>query len=270
MPATEPKCLFIGDKFERCVRQCIVFPADGLATRIEHMIVETVTTTQDISALRLHSRCVDLTSTFGAEHRDLKTRVVVLSITHAGDTHAYLFYYNRSLRLPINLNVAELVGVSSSHLKTKKHVFWRGDIVVMKVKPESETIDFIVKPLDADLSELGTLEEFLRTKHREGYLAQELHGDEMQCEQTTTHDIARYAVHHRSSLNRLELQGSRMLKLSARLVTRLVDQKHIGAKTQRRRKVRSALLHLPHSPHLISNYSENFLSDINEQLSAIG
>ncbi len=52
MPAAELECLFIGDKFERCVRQCIVFPADGAATRIAHMIVETVTTTQEITALR--------------------------------------------------------------------------------------------------------------------------------------------------------------------------------------------------------------------------
>ncbi len=108
---------------------------------------------------------------------------MVLSVPHAGETHAYIFYYNRSLRLPINLNIAELVGVSPMQLKTKKRMFWRGDIVVMKVKQESERMILWVSALDADLSELATLKEFLQTKHREGFLAQELHGDEMQCEQ---------------------------------------------------------------------------------------
>ena len=179
MPATEPDCLFKGDKFERCVRKCIVFPADGSATRIAHMIVETVTATEDISALCLHSRCVDLTSTFGAEHRDLKTRALVVRVPGA---LAYVLFYNRSLRLPVNLNVANLVGVTPWHLKNKKRMFWRGDIVVMKVQPESETMDFMVQALDADLSDLGSLEEVLRVKYREGFLEQELYGDEMQCD----------------------------------------------------------------------------------------
>ncbi len=74
-------------------------------------------------------------------------------------------------------------------------MFWRGDIVVMKVKQESEAMNSMVKALDADLSELGTLEEFLRTKHREGFLAQELNSDEMRCEQRHEYSIAQYDVH---------------------------------------------------------------------------
>lgn len=143
------------------------------------MIIETVTATEDISALCMYSRCVDLTGTFGAEHRNLKTRSLVLTVPGA---LAYLFFYNRSLRLPINLNVANLVGVTPSHLRTKKRMFWRGDIVVMKVRSESEAMDFMVEALDADLSELGSLEDVLRIKHQEGFLEQDLHSDEMQCE----------------------------------------------------------------------------------------
>ena len=37
------------------------------------MVVETMTTAQDITALSLYSRCIDLNSTFGAEHRDAQT-----------------------------------------------------------------------------------------------------------------------------------------------------------------------------------------------------
>ena len=41
------------------------------------MIVETVTAAEDIAALRVFNRCVDLTSTYGGEHRNLQTRIIV-------------------------------------------------------------------------------------------------------------------------------------------------------------------------------------------------
>jgi hypothetical protein len=176
MPA-EP--LFLNDKLETLVRKCIVFPADSSEARIVHMIARTVTDEDDILSLKMHSRCVDLASTFGDDYR--KTQVMVYNGVPDGIQGTYLFFYNQSPNLPINLSVAHVIGVTPSHLKTKKRLFWRGDVVAMKVKPESELIDFIVESLDADLFELSRLEEFLREKYQVGELESLLVDDEEAC-----------------------------------------------------------------------------------------
>ncbi|KAF8961357.1 hypothetical protein BDZ97DRAFT_1828877 [Flammula alnicola] len=173
MPA-EPA--FLNDKLESLVRKCIVFPADGSETRIVHMIARTVTL-EDISSLTCHSRCVDMASTFGDNYR--KTRVMTHQSARDGVQSTYLLFYNLSLNLPINLNVAHVIGVTPSHLKTRKRLFWRGDIVAMKVQPQSGQIDFIVESLDANLFELGPLEEFLRKGYQEEVLERDLHYEEL-------------------------------------------------------------------------------------------
>jgi hypothetical protein len=174
---------FLDDKLENLVRKCIVFPADGSETCIVDMITRTVTCDDEITSLTLHNRCVDMASTFGDECR--KTRVMVYQGARDGVHSTYLFFYNLSPNLPINLNVAHLIGVTPSHLKTKKRLFWRGDLVVMKVQPESERVNFIVKSLDADLFELKPLEEFLQEKYQEGFLDLGLYYDERDCEQVS-------------------------------------------------------------------------------------
>lgn len=146
------------------------------------MVVETTTITMDNTSLRLYSRCVNLNSTFGEEHRDAQTLATPLGVSVASGEHAYLLFYNCSLRLPINLNVAGLVGVSSSYLETKKRLFWRGDIVAMKIRRMPIPHEYArVEPLDADLSTLWALEEAFRVKHHEGFLEQELYYEEMKC-----------------------------------------------------------------------------------------
>ncbi len=137
MPSTQAswrECLVADDKFERCVRECIIFPADGSETRTSPMIVETVTSAEDIEALRVFNRCVDLTSTYGAEHRNWQTRIMVYNEPNTRCNPAYIIFCNRSVRLPINLTIAKLAGVTPSILKNKKRMFWRGDVVAMKVK----------------------------------------------------------------------------------------------------------------------------------------
>lgn len=163
MPA-EPR--FLNDKLETLVRNCIVFPADGSETRIVHMVARTVTS-EDTSELGCFSRCVDMASTFGDDYR--KTRVMS-SYTSPWDgfESPYILFYNLSPNLPINLNVAHAIGVTPSYLKTRNHLFWRGDVVAMKVQPESQRFDFIVQSLDADLTELRTLEAFLKEMYRRG------------------------------------------------------------------------------------------------------
>ena len=174
--------VFLNDRLETLVRKCIVFPANGSETCIVPMVARTVTIDDDITSLRLHSRCVDMASTFGGEYR--KTQVTVhKSTSENGIQITHLFFYNLSPNLPINLNVAHVIGVTPSHLKTKKRLFWRGDVVVMKVQPESEQVDFMVESLDADLSELRPLEEFLRERYRKGGLESNLDFDEQQCKQ---------------------------------------------------------------------------------------
>ena len=174
--------LFLGDKLEILARKCIVFPASGSETHIAHMVARTVTT-DDISSLVLYSRCVDMTSTFGDDYRN--TRSMVYKIARdSGVQSTYLIFYNLSPNLPINLNVAHVVGVTPSDLKTRKRLFWRGDVVAMKVQPRAEPLDrydFIVESLDADLSELSPLEEFLREKYQVGFLEGLVEEDELFC-----------------------------------------------------------------------------------------
>ncbi|KAF8626703.1 hypothetical protein AX15_004727 [Amanita polypyramis BW_CC] len=171
----EPR--FLNDKLEALVRKCIVFPTNGSETCIAPMVARTVTT-EDITSLGLYSRCVDMASTFGDELR--KTQVTTFETTRHGAQNTYLFFYNLSPNLPINLNVTRVVGVTPSHLKARKRLFWRGDLVVMKVQALSKQMDFIVESLDADLSELGSLEEFLRKTYQEGDLERLLDSDESQ------------------------------------------------------------------------------------------
>ena len=170
---------FTNDKVEFLVRRCIVFPADGSETRIVHMVARTVIV-GDIPPLRLYSRCVDMASTFGDEYR--KTEVTRHKIARDGDESTYLFFYNLSPNLPVNLNVAHVIGVTPSHLKTRKRLFWRGDVVAMKVQPESEKINFIVESLDANPFDLKALEEFFRESYQEGRLEQLLQRTEWLCE----------------------------------------------------------------------------------------
>lgn len=174
MPA-EP--LFRNDKLETLVRKCIVFPANGSETCIVPKVARTVTT-EDISSLRLYSRCVDMARTFGDDYR--KTQVMDHRSTRDGIKSTYLLFYNLSPNLPFNLNVLHVIGVTPSHLKTMKRLFWRGDVVAMKVQPESEQKDFIIESLDADLSELRPLEEFLRATYQKGGFERNLHYDELE------------------------------------------------------------------------------------------
>ncbi|KAM6500031.1 hypothetical protein JOM56_003045 [Amanita muscaria] len=100
--------------------------------------------------------------------------------TRDGIKSTYLFFYNLSPNLPINLNVLHVIGVTPSHLKIRKRLFWRGDVVATKVQPESEQRDFIIESLDADISELRPLEEFLRATYQKGGLERNLHYDELE------------------------------------------------------------------------------------------
>ncbi|KAF9473292.1 hypothetical protein BDN70DRAFT_925241 [Pholiota conissans] len=169
-----PEPLFKDDKFERLFRKCIVFPAYGSRTRLADMIVRTVTV-DDITSLQMHSRCIDITTTFGESAR--KTRVM----THqAARGRMYIFFYNMSSNLPLNLNIARMIGVTQSGLKAEKRLFWRGDVVAMLAQPESERFNFVVESLDADLSELNSLEEFFREKYFEGFLERALQLEEEQ------------------------------------------------------------------------------------------
>ena len=174
MPA---KPRFINDKLEILVLKCIVFPADGSETRLVHMVARTVTV-EDIPPLAGYSRCVDMASTFGDEYR--KTQVLAYKISRDGVQSTYLFFYNLSPNLPINLSIARVIGVTPSHLKSRKRLFWRGDVVAMKVQPESESI---VESLDADLFDLNPLEEFFRMRYQGGSLESFLDSLEQQCEQ---------------------------------------------------------------------------------------
>jgi hypothetical protein len=178
MPASP---VFLNDKLESLVRKCIVFPADGSETRIVHMIARTVTDEDDVTSLRLHSRCVDLASTFGDDYR--KTQVLVHKDSQDGIQSTYLLFYNLSPNLPVNLNVARVTGVTPSHLKAKKRLFWRGDVVAMKVKPKSDMVEALVESMDADLLELSGLEQFLREGYQVGEFERFLDLDKEQCEQ---------------------------------------------------------------------------------------
>jgi hypothetical protein len=176
MPA-EPA--YHNDKLETLVRKCIVFPEDGSEARIDSMIARTVTE-DDITSMRLFNRCVDMTSTFGDSYRN--TLVASHQTTRDGVQSTYLLFYNLSLNLPVNLNIAYVIRVTPAQLQTKKRLFWRGNVVAMKVQPESEERDFMVKSLDADLLELRSLENFFLDNYRRGVLESQLDFDEHTCE----------------------------------------------------------------------------------------
>ena len=144
------------------------------------MLARTVTV-EDNTSLASYSRCIDTTSTFGDSYR--KTRVMAHRSTRDGVQTTYLFFYNLSPDLPINLNVANLIGETPSNLNIQKRLFWRGDVVVMKVQSTSESINSMVESLDADLFDLRSLEEFLQEKYRERIFECLLHDDERKCEQ---------------------------------------------------------------------------------------
>jgi hypothetical protein len=57
----------------------------------------------------------------------------------------------RHIRALAKASEPPISGVSLSDLKYKKRLFWRGDVVAMKVQPQSEEFDFIVKSQNADL-----------------------------------------------------------------------------------------------------------------------
>ena len=168
------------DKFEILVRKCIVFPADGSETRLVHMLAQTVAV-EDITSLGSHSRYFDMISTFGASYRT--TRVMAHQSALDGLQITYLFFYNLSHNLPININIANIIGETPSDLDKKKRLFWRGDVVVaMKVQPKGEQLNFHVESLDADLFELRPLEEFLREFYQEGVHECVLRDNEHRCE----------------------------------------------------------------------------------------
>ena len=171
---------FPNDHLETLVRRCIVFPADGSETRLEPMITRTVTV-DDTPSINMFNRCVDMTSTFGDSYR--KMLVAALEISQDAGGIQYLLFYNLSLNLPINLNIARVIGVTPPQLQTKKRLFWRGDVVAMKVRPESKERSFMFKSLDADLLELkSSVEKFFLYGYRDCILESNLDSDERTCE----------------------------------------------------------------------------------------
>ena len=228
MPA---KPRFINDKLEILVRKCIVFPADGSETRLVHMVARTVTV-EDIPPLAGYSRCVDMASTFGDEYR--KTQVLAYKISRDGVQSTYLFFYNLSPNLPINLSIARVIGVTPSHLKSRKRLFWRGDVVAMKVQPESESI---VESLDADLFDLNPLEEFFRMRYQGGSLESFLDSLEQQCEQE---------FWAKCQPSQESLQGISMFHSTVGLIRYCsAPQQPTGVQTRQNRKVKRTLqLHL--------------------------
>jgi len=195
------KPFFRTDTLETRVRQCILFPADGSESQIVPMTARTVTV-DDIASLKSYSRCVDMSSVFGgglysystsysASDNYRKTRVMGYIPPHTNrwalvsgepEKSCYLLFYNLSPNLPVNLNVAGVIGLTEAYLKFKKRLFWRGDVVALKVRPEGKNVAFRVESLDADICEVGLLEDFLRKQYHEGALERILGNDELQCE----------------------------------------------------------------------------------------
>lgn len=176
------------DELENLVRKCIVFPADSSETCIVPMIAQTVTV-DDIASLKSYNRCVDMSSVFcGLNSDDYRKSQVIgyrsaLRNSDGAPQSAYLFFYNLSSNLLVNLNVASIVGITGAYLTFKRHLFWRGDVVALKVQPSpSEKLKFIVESLDADLGELGMLRELFWKNFQEGALERVLGDDELQCE----------------------------------------------------------------------------------------
>ena len=108
-----PAAAFHDDALESLIRKCIVFPADGSETRIVPMTARTVTE-DDPLALRLYNCCVDMATIFGDDSRKILVK------SYRNDQSAYLFFYNLSPNLPINLTIACLIGVTPSLLETRK------------------------------------------------------------------------------------------------------------------------------------------------------
>ena len=178
------KFRFRGDKLKDLVRKWIVFPSDGSETRLVQMIPPKVTV-EDIASLFLYGRCVDMRHTFSDTGEYSKTRFMGYlgrAFTPDNVESGYLFFYSLSRHLPVNLNVTNPIGVTLSHLKLKKQVFWRGDIVAMKVQLGPER-PFVVESLEADISELVQVEQFLQKTYQVGTLEYVLCHEELLCEQ---------------------------------------------------------------------------------------
>jgi hypothetical protein len=176
------------------------FPADGSEMRIVPMTARTVTV-DDIASLKSYSRCVDMSSVFGGglysysdsysdsdNYRKMRVMGYIPPLTNRWalaegepERACYLLFYNLSPNLPVNLNVAGMIGLTEDYLKFKKRLFWRGDVVALKVQPEGEKVGFRVESLDADICEVGLLEDFFRKKYHEGELERILGADELQC-----------------------------------------------------------------------------------------
>ena len=173
----------------------------GSESRIVPMTARTVTV-DDIASLKSYSRCVDMSSVFGgglysysasysASDNYRKTRVMgyIPPLTNrwalvSGEPEksCYLLFYNLSPNLPVNLNVAGVIGLTEAYLKFKKRLFWKGDVVALKLRPEGKNVTFRVESLDADICEVGLLEDFLRKQYQDGPLERVLGNDELQCE----------------------------------------------------------------------------------------
>ena len=163
------------------LHRCISFPENGLEAHIVHRIARTLTV-EDLHnhwPVKPYVLCSDMPST-----SDSDCRKVQVMISHGAQHGTYLFFYDLRLDSPINLNVARAIGVTPSQLKLKKRLFWRGDVVAMKVKAVSGLLDRdTVVSLDADISDLRPLEGFLHNQYQEGALEHILHDDELQCKQ---------------------------------------------------------------------------------------
>jgi hypothetical protein len=131
----------------------------------------------EITVLASSSRRTDATSTINDDSR--KARITMARDSAQG---AHLVFYNLSPNLPINLNVARIIGLTPSHLKLKKRLFWRGDVATMKVQPEAERLTFIVENSNTDLPDLRPLEEFFRRMYQAGAFERLLHEEERKCE----------------------------------------------------------------------------------------
>ncbi|KIM38616.1 hypothetical protein M413DRAFT_447609 [Hebeloma cylindrosporum] len=98
-----------------------------------------------------------------------------------GTQSTYLFFYTLRISptLPINLTMANLLG-GASQVKRRKRLFWRGDIVAMKVNPVLERIENVIESVDADLREVGFLEGWLMARYREGAFQRMLYNLELE------------------------------------------------------------------------------------------
>jgi hypothetical protein len=56
-----------------------------------------------------------------------------------GVQNTYLFSNNLFPNLSINLNVPNIIGETTSDLEKAKQLFWRGDVVAMKVQSKGNS-----------------------------------------------------------------------------------------------------------------------------------